>query len=590
MESKRIKLSHAVDIPIPPPAVPAPMPAPARAPPSSNAFLREDEPDVDLALVRRCGVVSTPLPFQRASIHCMLRMKNVALFDGMGLGKTFQVLCAIRTHPPSHAFVADAVKAGRYRGNTLIVCPKIVQAQWIEQYERHLSPRHPTAHRALMYTAKTAAKLSPLDLCAYEIIVVTYDFLRSISTKNSALISLQYWRVVLDEVHCVKNYASKRFEVIDTLECTRRIALSGTPLHNTLTDVFPILRFFRMFKGTLPGAFAEWRTRVLIPLEANRVAEAYTVVQTLLQPCIIRRLKTSVWRGQPLLQGLPAKTYTTIEVPMTTSEDGAYNAIEKGCVKRGVLLDASTLAPGESGYEGFRKLSKLRLCCVDAALSARRGVREDVVCAACEDAPALRTLACACTVCALCTPVEGRCRACDAPFAVLNEHKTESPTPVEPHVMPSSKLKALEAYIRNAPRNDKIIVFSSWVMVLDSIQASCDLGVTARLDGRMNQTQRAGQLDKFRNTHRVLLMTFGAGSTGIDLTCANHVIFVDPHWSPAIEMQAEDRAYRIGQTKPVHIIHLIQKRRDGKGTIEHVVRGVQRRKRTAMHALFETHC
>jgi SWI/SNF-related matrix-associated actin-dependent regulator of chromatin subfamily A3 len=579
MECKRIKLS--VDIVVPlrvhnPPVVPIPFSPPRAIPKRVEAYTREDEPEIDPERLVQCGVVSTPLPFQRTCIHFLNTHKNVALLDAMGLGKTFQVLCAIRSDPPSSRFLSDAVAAGRYRGNTLIVCPKIVQAQWLEQHAKHLK----STHKALAYTSKTASA-SLIDLCSHEIVVTTYDFLRSVTTKNASLVSIQWWRVVLDEAHCVKNHASKRFEYIDLLECTRRVALSGTPMHNTLTDLFPMLRFFRSFKGSLDASFEEWRRNVVLPLETNKKNEATEYVQKIIEPFVIRRLKSSTWKGVPLLSNMPRKRYATIDVRMSPEETKTYAGIEKGCVKRGILIDASTIGKQESAYDGFKKLHKLRLCCVASTLKSSR---EDHSCVSCEGKQATMRASCECLVCDSCVPVSNRCLACDAPSTstrALEQMQTE------PRCYDrSSKLQALETYVQTTPRNDKIIVFSSWVMVLDAIQTSCSLGDCARIDGSMSQTERMAQLARFRSTHRVLLMTFGAGSTGIDLTCANHVVFVDPHWSPAIEMQAEDRAYRIGQTKEVHIVHLIQSRSDGSGTIEQVIRGVQRRKRKAMNDIF----
>ena len=575
MDSKRIKLSVAIEAPISVRAVSTPISIQKPLP----CYLREHEPEIDARDLEQCGVATAALPFQRTCIAFLNSHKNVALLDEMGLGKTFQVLCAIRTQPPSHRFLSEAVQAGRYRGNTLVVCPKIVQQQWIEQYNKHLAPKQST-HKAIAYTSKTSL-LTPLELCSFEIIVITYDFLRSISAKNASLVSIQFWRVVLDEAHCVKNHASKRFEYIDILECTRRVALSGTPMHNTLTDVFPMLRFFRCFKGELTNAFETWRQNVIVPFESNRKTDSFEYVHTLLDPFIIRRLKSSHWHGAPLLNNMPKKSFVTIDVRMTVEETKAYVAIERGCLAKGILLDKDTLGKHETAYEGFRKLHKLRLCCVGSTLKSKQ---EDVTCSVCENAQPHFLLSCSCQVCPECKPHKQRCRGCDS--SVTSAVPVDISTNVYQQQTQSSKFRALETYVQTKSQDDKIIVFSSWVIVLDAFQASCSLGLCARIDGSMTQKERAAQLASFRSTHRVLLMTFGAGSTGIDLTCANHVVFVDPHWSPAIEMQAEDRAYRIGQTKEVHIVHLIQSRNDGTGTIEHVIRGVQRRKQKDMNTLF----
>ena len=574
--------------------------------PASITLKRESQPETDIVELVAKGVRTTPFTYQRACIHFASQTKNVALLDDMGLGKTFQVLCIVRAQPPPKSFFEDASKAKRFRGNTLIVCPKIVLEQWASEYEKHLAPLC-GAHTPFLYHAKTASKTTIPMLCSHEIVVTTYDFLMSKTKRDSSVVSIQWWRVVLDEVHCVKNHASRRFEVIDSLECARRIVLSGTPLHNNLTNVFPILRFFGKCKGSLDQAFTEWQHNVSFKMEsknAQRKSEAIEYVKAMLYPHVIRRLKTGTWKGNPLIDALPKKSYATIEVPMNAHERKVYESIEEGFIKDGILEAAGDDIKGSDAANAFGKLLSLRMCCVDSSLcidKRNRALFVDSTCAACElGSNPMKEFSCGCIVCDMCCAAAGAanepancCCVCDGPKGkgvrikipsvqeVVSEVQSTRPT--------SSKLAALETHLKSYA-GDKTIVFSSWTSVLDSIERSCQtIPKHVRVDGSMSQMARMNAIREFKDGEAmVLLMTLGAGSTGLDLKCANRVVFVDPHWSPAIEMQAEDRAYRIGQTKPVIITHLIQMC-EGKTTIEQIVRNVQRAKKRQMHSMFPMH-
>ena len=134
----------------------------ARPSDARDELKREEEPEFCAAELARRGVRTRPFDFQLSCINFMSRSKNVALLDAMGLGKTFQVLCAIRADPPSTKFIKDALVAKRYRGNTLVICPKIVMNQWASEYERHLVTG---SKKAFIYHSKTA-HVTPLELCS----------------------------------------------------------------------------------------------------------------------------------------------------------------------------------------------------------------------------------------------------------------------------------------------------------------------------------------------------------------------------------------------------------------------------------------
>lgn len=589
--------------------------APSELQLTSKLFMREDEEDITLHDLKKAGIKTTPFPFQRASIRFCMRNRRVLNGDDMGCGKTLQTLATMRMDPPPPKFFEDALVAKRYRGNTLVICPKIVMTQWIDQYGLHLRPLA-GAHTPFLYhsMAKTG-NATPAQLCAHELVVTTYDFLRTRTKNDAAIISVQWWRVVLDEAHQVKNHYTKRFEVIDALEATRRIGLSGTPLQNNIGDLFALMRFFRLeqFRGSLTTSYQAWMTNVTLKVDTTgKKNEASEYVKKLLHNLVIRRLKTSRWRGQVLVDCMPKKNQHVVNIPMRDDEFEIYQAIETSCIKmlEKYLKAGDAVAGSSAETAAFAKMHALRLCCTVPSLCIKtkgRKVFDDAVCAVCETGitKQLRLFQCGCVVCVSCDmAAEKTCVACEQSKGTgrqfAREHEDEEGESegtddengkVYIRDIASSKLDALLKVIQALPTGDKVIVFSSWRMVLDAIEGSVltNHKIRARVDGTCSNSERVREIQRFRTdpTCIILLMTVGAGSTGLDLQCANHVVFVDPNWNPSLEAQAEDRAYRIGQTKNVEITRLIQTiPQRTKQSMDAVIRGVQISKKKTADSFF----
>ena len=564
----------------------------------ASVYRRESQPLLDCEIFRRRGVRTKPYDFQNAFVSFASANKKVLCCDDMGLGKTFQVLATLRLDPPSKRFLVDAARAGRYRGNTLVICPKIVLRQWASEYAAHLSER---AGGVLVYHPSQRTQDTPIeDLCRFEVVVTTYDYMRSSASLRAAseLLSIQWWRIVLDEAHLLKNIESKRFLVIDALESSRRIALSGTPIQNNRNDLFGVLRFLRVegLTGPIQQAHRHWIKTFEAPFEgADEKARrrATECLMKLLKTIVVRRMKTGVWRGRSLIHNLPAKSRKVVTVGMTKEEEEVYDKIVSAYLSSTTAMSkAGDVLKGAGEAHAFAKMSAMRLCCVTPSFCLDTTGRDqfaDAVCSACfqgETQAAL--LGCGCVLCTDCDDGTKQCPVCKKQAGgrvqiARNEPRKRSKN--------SAKLSALKSVLERTPAGDKVIVFSNWVVALDAIEEhAIPPGKTfLRLDGRLNQKERDNVVASFKDDPQrtILLMSLGAGSTGIDLKVANHVVFLDGHWNPAIEAQAEDRVFRIGQKKAVQITRLLAAKQTGR-TIEQIIHAVQKMKSKQLDTFFPT--
>ena len=491
---------------------------------------RESYDGPTLDELKNRGVRSAAYPFQRAFLGFCEGNKRVLLADDMGLGKTFQVLCLVRMQPPPPRFFEGAVQARRFRGNTLVVVLKVTLEQWLTEYERHLEPLDPRIHRGIIYHGARAKGVSLADLCSCELVITTYDYIRMTARNEEGcpLLSVQWWRVVLDEGHYIKNPLSAKFRTIDQLEAARRVVMSGTPVHNGAGDVFPICRFLRLeeFAGAFEAAERYWKSMYETPLLCGDRADALRRIRRMLTPIVIRRSKTGTFRGARLVEGMPKKTFDTRYVPFDPEEDTLYAAIEESCkAKAQKVLKAAGDAIKGAEEAAFGKLHAMRLCCSVPQMCIDRSGRHAYVgsvCGACSSEQ-VSLYPCGCTLCRECVQDIEACPSCGK--------KLGKATPIEASTThddraPSSKLKTLYALLCNLPAEDKAIVFSSWIMVLDSIERHIMrgpvLGTYARIDGSVSGNERRKQLEAFRSDPlcKVMLMTIGAGGAHRRTCCS----------------------------------------------------------------------
>lgn len=271
------------------------------------------------------------------------------LADEMGLGKTIEVMSLIHSHIPEvdapsnsgppMANIMDRPSSSEpifAPRTTLVVAPTSLLSQW--ENEAYKASKEGTMKVLVYYGTDRytdlAALCSPGNPNAPNLIVTSYGVVRSqhgqarstrsSSMSTSGLFSVDYFRIILDEAHCIKNRASKSAKACYDLKGKHRWVLTGTPIINRLEDLYSLVRFLKVEPWC---NFSFWRTFITVPFESKDFVRALNVVQTVLEPLVLRRTKTmKTPDGEPLVP-LPSRTITIEEIDLSDQEREIYDII-----------------------------------------------------------------------------------------------------------------------------------------------------------------------------------------------------------------------------------------------------------------------
>ncbi|OAR00837.1 hypothetical protein LLEC1_06295 [Akanthomyces lecanii] len=295
------------------------------------------------------GDLSLEFPVQEQ--HCL----GGVLADEMGLGKTIQMLSLVHSHKSEIARQARASNGGIATVNqlqrlsssaatmvdapctTLVVAPMSLLSQW--QSEAEKASKEGTIKIELYYGNEKTNNLQALcsgsnASMAPDVVITSYGVILSefsaIAAKNgdksfhNGIFSLNFFRIILDEAHHIKNRSSKTARACYEIFSTHRWVLTGTPIVNKLEDLFSLVRFL----GVEPwNNFSFWKTFITVPFESGDFVRALNVVQTVLEPLVMRRTKDmKTPDGQPLVP-LPPKQVDVVEVELSKTERDVYDYI-----------------------------------------------------------------------------------------------------------------------------------------------------------------------------------------------------------------------------------------------------------------------
>ena len=342
-----------------------------------------------------------------------------------------------------------------------------------------------------------------------DLLVCSYGLLLSHAEK---LATCHWNAIVFDEAQVCKNPLSKTFKSAKSLKSGISIALSGTPIENNLQDLWAI---FSLVNPALLGPWQQFKEE-WIKESGNRQDENHRLSQ-IIAPFLLRRLK------QDYLSELPPKTEKILQLHLSKEERTLYDQIRAEAV---ALLTASKDEQNEpSGDQSFNK-ARIKI------LSYLTKLRQ----------------------------------LCSHPVLV------EADWPVQSSKMDLFKEKAYHLL----KSGHKVLVFSQFPSFLKLLQSSMlDYGARCLyLDGTTPSAERSKSIDQFQNDEAdFFFISLKAGGTGINLTKADYVFHMDPWWNPAVQAQATDRAYRMGQKNPVTIYKFICKY-----TVEETMTGLHKRK------------
>ncbi|KAF8667470.1 SNF2 family N-terminal domain [Rhizoctonia solani] len=395
--------------------------------------------------------------------------------------------------------------------------------------------------------------------------------------KPAALFGVKWWRIVLDEAQNIKNRTTKAALACCALRGRNKWCLTGTPIQNSVEELYSLFKFL----GVRPlNDWDEFRTTIAQPVKQGRSTRAMKRLHIVLKAIMLRRTKDMTINGAPLLN-LPGRKVETLMCDFDEDERAFYEALEqKTELTLNKFIKAGTVMKNYTSV--LLLLLRLRQVACDHPSLVSKDFQKDID--AVESKPAKKDdeeedeladlfqkmevdkRALTCTICQTELPAdaddEKYCEECAANLVAQSRRKSVA---AKSGLPPSSaKIRKMVALLEEiddrSNGEDKTIVFSQFTTMLDLLEPflkDADISFT-RLDGSMLPKDREVALDKIRNSSRtkVILISFKAGSTGLNLTACNNVILVDLWWNPALEDQAFDRAHRLGQTKDVHIYKL----------------------------------
>ena len=421
-------------------------------------------------------------PYQVKGVSWLAFLKQfgfgACLADDMGLGKTIELITLLLHDRAGQ-------NGNRERGPALLICPMSIVGNWHKELTR-FAP----SLRVMIYHGheRLAGEAFAEEAKQHDVVITTY----SLALRDKVHLAPIDWEyVVVDEAQNIKNEAAKQTQAIKNLNARHKIALTGTPVENRLSELWSIMEFLN--PGYL-GSATEFRKKFAIPIERYREKDRAETLKRLIQPFVLRRLKTD----KAIIADLPEKMEMKVFCNLTQEQASLYEAVVKemleqieeseGIQRRGLVLST---------------LLKLKQICNHPAQFVADG----------------------------------------------------SSLPDR-----SGKLARLQEMLEEVlAAGDKALIFTQFAemgtLLRHYLQETLGCEVLF-LHGGTPKKQRDMMIQRFQQERRgppIFILSLKAGGVGLNLTAANHVFHFDRWWNPAVENQATDRAFRIGQKRNVQV-------------------------------------
>ena len=418
-------------------------------------------------------------PYQVTGVSWMAFLRQfglgACLADDMGLGKTIEFMALL-------LYLQDKKQLG---GPSLLICPMSVVNNWKREVERFAPSLKVLVHHG---PGRDVGDDLVRKSQKQDIVVTTY----SLAHRDAETLSKINWEcLALDEAQNIKNPSAKQTQAVRKLNSRYRVALTGTPVENRLSELWSIMEFLN--PGYLKSA-QDFHTRFVTPIEKFHSPAQAEKLKRLIQPFVLRRVKTD----PTIINDLPEKIETKVFCNLTKEQATLYEAIVKEMLEK--------IAKSE-GIE-------------------RKGL-------------------------VLSTLLKLK-QVCNHPAQFLQDQS----------VLPgrSGKFLRLEEMLEEIlSEGDKALIFTQFAEMGKMLKQHLQETYTCEalfLHGGTPRKARDAMIQRFQSDHRgpsLFILSLKAGGLGLNLTAANHVFHFDRWWNPAVENQATDRAFRIGQKKNVQV-------------------------------------
>ncbi|XP_035749923.1 transcription termination factor 2 [Egretta garzetta] len=575
-----------------------------------------------------CGLKVQLLLHQKQALAWLLwresqRPCGGILADDMGLGKTVMMIALIlaqkqlkteKRKETLEIWLSKNDSTVIPSHSTLIICPASLIHHWKKEIDRHVDRGK---LRVYLYHGPNRDKHAVV-LSGYDVVVTTYSLLSkevptskeegevpaedhdvgSGSSPCSPLLRVSWARVILDEAHNIKNPRVQTAIAACKLRASARWAVTGTPIQNNLLDMYSLLRFLRCSPF---DEYKVWKYQV-----DNNTKKGGERLGLLTRSLLLRRTKDQLdSAGKPLVS-LPQRSTQLHQLKLSAEEQSVYNVLfarsrstlqsylkrqeqknegreyaggnpfekvaqEFGVSQKEFLAGSQSASQVSSTAHVLSMLLRLRQCCCHLSLLKvaldQVNLNSEGLSLSIEEQLSALTLS------ELQTP--------DSKSTVyLNG--TAFKTDIFEITRESTKIAHLLAElktIQNHSESQKSVVVSQWTSMLKVVAVHLQrLGLKyVTVDGSVNPKQRMDAVEEFNNNPKgpqVMLVSLLAGGIGLNLTGGNHLFLLDMHWNPALEDQACDRIYRVGQRKDVVIHRFVCE-----GTVEEKIVQLQRRKK-----------
>jgi TATA-binding protein-associated factor len=496
------------------------------------------------------GIKATLRSYQQDGVNWLAFLNRYNLHgilcDDMGLGKTLQTLCMVAS---DHHLRAEEYAKSRDENfrqlPSLIVCPPTLSGHWqqeIRQYAPFLT--------SVAYVGSPPVRgqyRSQLD--KVDIVITSYDICRN----DNDLLKPHAWNyVVLDEGHLIKNAKSKTSQAVKNFQSNHRLILSGTPIQNNVLELWSLFDFLmpgflgseKVFQERFAKPIAQSRFAKSSSKEQEKGALAIEALHKQVLPFLLRRLKEEV------LDDLPPKIIQNYYCDLSDLQRKLFEEFTKKEVKA-IQANAGS-ADREAKQHIFQALQYMKKLCNSPAMVMKPAHKQ---------------------------------------YETTQKFLKQNNTSLE-DIAHAPKLGALKDLLvdcgigaadvekdKSAPSNGDLpeavsqhraLVFCQMKEMLDMVENTVLRKMLPsvqfmRLDGSVEASKRQDIVNKFNSdpSYDVLLLTTSVGGLGLNLTGADTVIFVEHDWNPQKDIQAMDRAHRIGQKKVVNVYRIVTR-----GTLE----------------------